>query len=220
MHQGQGVLEARSTPRDPRTRALLLPALLFGLVLIVGVRQGGFWPSDAFVAAAGSVALLVAAAIAHPFDRRALSVVGALVALALWWSVRAATTASLGAVLPFGASCLACASAYAVVRPLRGPPRQLAGLGVACLGAAGGLIGFAGLIWRWFPLAMPAQGLWRLSTTLTYSDAAGLVLDCACSSRSVSTGTPGWSAWPCASAPEVWWPRRAGARMWRLPAPA
>ena len=176
MQQGQGVFEARPTPRGQRTPALLLPALLFGLMLIVGVRQGGFWHADAFVAAAGSVALMVAAAIAHPFDRRALSVVAALVALALWWGVRAVTTTSLSAVLPFGASCLACAGAYAVVRPLRGPPRQLAGLGVACLGAAAGLIGFAGLIWRWFPLAMPAQGLWRLSTTLTYSDAAGLVL--------------------------------------------
>lgn len=176
MQRGQEVLEARSTPLDMRPRALVLPALLFGLVLIVGVRQGGFWPADAFVAAAGSLALLVAASIAHPFDRRALSVVGALVALALWWGVRAATTGSPGGVLPFGASCVACAGAYAVVRPLRGPPRQLAGLAVAGLGAAGALIGFAGLIWRWFPLAMPAQGLWRLSTTLTYSDAAGLVL--------------------------------------------
>jgi hypothetical protein len=37
-------------------------------------------------------------------------------------------------------------------------------------------VGFAGLVWRWYPMAMPAQGLWRLSTTLTYSDAAGLVL--------------------------------------------
>ena len=52
----------------------------------------------------------------------------------------------------------------------------MAGLGVAGLGAAGSLVGFTGLVWRWFPMAMPAQGLWRLSTTLTYSDAAGLVL--------------------------------------------
>jgi hypothetical protein len=155
---------------------LLLPALLFGLSMIVGVRDGGFWPADASIAAAASLVLLVAAAVARPFDRRALGVVAALVALALWWGVRADTTASVGAVLPFGASCLACAAAYAVVRPLRGAHRQLAGLAVACLGAAGALVGFAGLIWRWFPLAMPAQGLWRLSTTVTYSDAAGLVL--------------------------------------------
>jgi hypothetical protein len=145
-------------------------------MFLVGVRQGGFWHADALVAAVGSVVLLVAAAIIHPLDRRATGVVVALVALALWWGARAAIAGSSGAVLPFGASCLACAGAYAVVRPLRGPSRQLAGLVVAWLGAAGALIGFAGLIWRWFPLAMPAQGLWRLSTTLTYSDAAGLVL--------------------------------------------
>ena len=49
-------------------------------------------------------------------------------------------------------------------------------LSLACLGAVGALVGFAGLAWRWYPMAMPAQGLWRLSSTLTYSDAAGLVL--------------------------------------------
>ena len=45
---------------------------------------------------------------------------------------------------------------------------------MAVLGAVGALVGFAGLIGRWFPLAMPAQGLWRLSSSLTYADAAGL----------------------------------------------
>lgn len=176
MQQGRGVREAQPGLRAARSRPLLPVGLLFGLMLIVGVREGGFWPADAFVAAAGSVLVLLAAAIARPLDRRALGVVAALVALALWWAVRAATTGSMRAVLPFGASCLACAGAFAVIRALRGAHRQWAGIGVACLGAAGGLLGFAGLIWRWFPLAMPAQGLWRLSTTLTYSDAAGLVL--------------------------------------------
>ena len=45
---------------------------------------------------------------------------------------------------------------------------------MASLGAVGSLVGFTGLIWRWFPVAMPAQGLWRLSSSLTYADAAGL----------------------------------------------
>jgi hypothetical protein len=40
----------------------------------------------------------------------------------------------------------------------------------------GALVGFFGLIWRWYPMAMPVQALWRLSSTVTYSDAAGLVL--------------------------------------------
>ncbi len=38
------------------------------------------------------------------------------------------------------------------------------------------LIGWTGLVWRWYPMAIPTQGLWRLSSTLTYSDAAGMVL--------------------------------------------
>jgi hypothetical protein len=32
------------------------------------------------------------------------------------------------------------------------------------------------LVWRWYPMAIPSQDLWRLSSTLTYADAAGLVL--------------------------------------------
>lgn len=36
-------------------------------------------------------------------------------------------------------------------------------------------MGFVGVAGRLFPLAMPAQSLWRLSSTLTYSDTAGLV---------------------------------------------
>ncbi len=71
---------------------------------------------------------------------------------------------------------LAFAAAFVAVRPLVGRARETAALAVACLGAAGALTGFAGLVWRWYPLAIPSQALWRLSTTLTYSDAAGLVL--------------------------------------------
>jgi hypothetical protein len=151
-------------------------ALLFGLMLVDGIREGGFWHADAFVAATGAIVMLLAAAVMNPLDRRSGGVVAALILLAGWWGIRAATTESVGDVLPLGASFLAFASAFAAVRPLRGPARQIAGLGVAALGAAGSLVGFAGLIWRWFPMAMPAQGLWRLSTTLTYSDAAGLAL--------------------------------------------
>ena len=44
---------------------------------------------------------------------------------------------------------------------------------MASLGVVGALVGYAGLIWRWFPAAIPAQGLWRLSSSLTYADAAG-----------------------------------------------
>jgi hypothetical protein len=111
-----------------------------------------------------------------PPDRRSWWTIGSVVSLALWWLVRAQTSGSVSQFLPLGASFLAFAAAFAAVRPLKGRARDVAVLGVAGLGAVGSLVGFAGLIWRWYPMAIPTQGLWRLSTTLTYSDAAGLVL--------------------------------------------
>jgi O-Antigen ligase len=160
----------------PDTRQWVLAALLFGVLVVTGFREGGFWPGAAAVVAVASIGVLLAAAVMVPPDRRGVLVVGTILLLAAWWSIRAVTAGSPESFLPLGASMLAFAAAFAVTRGLSGRPRQLAALGVACLGAVIALLGFAGLVWRWFPLAMPAQGLWRLSSTLTYSDAAGLVL--------------------------------------------
>ena len=151
-------------------------AALYGLMLVVGVREGGFWQTDAFVTLLASLICLIVALVANPTDRRTAIVLTSILALASWWLVRAATTGSGAEFLPLGSSIVAFAAAFAAVRPLARRAREVAGLGVACLGAAGAVVGFAGLIWRWYPMAMPAQGLWRLSSTLTYSDAAGLAL--------------------------------------------
>ena len=145
-------------------------------MLVEGLREGGFWRADAFVVAVAAVGFLLVATVVTPPDRRGSMAIVSILLLALWWLVRAGTSGSLVQFLPLGASFLAFAAAFATVRPLSGRAREAAGLGVACLGAAGALVGFAGLTWRWYPMAMPAQGLWRLSSTLTYSDAAGLVL--------------------------------------------
>lgn len=141
-----------------------------------GIREGGFWPADALLVALVSVVVLGVAMVLHPPDRRSMLLVGSVVTLAAWWLVRSISVETAKSFLPLGASILGFGAAFLAVRPLRGQFRDLGGLGVACLGATGSLIGFAGLVWRWYPIAMPAQSLWRLSTTLTYSDAAGLVL--------------------------------------------
>ena len=161
---------------DSPPREWVVAAILFGLMVVEGFRQGGFWPTDAFVASVAAVGLLIAGILVAPPDRRGWCAIVSVVSLAVWWLIRAQTSGSLTQFLPLGASFLAFAAGFAVVRPLKGRAREVAGLSVACLGAVGALVGFAGLIWRWFPMAMPAQGLWRLSTTLTYADAAGLVL--------------------------------------------
>jgi O-antigen ligase len=177
METDQGRPSAQTVRQtEPDIRLWVLAALLFCLLVVAGLRQGGFWPADAFVVAVAAVVVLLAVAVLVPPDRRGLLVVGSILLLAAWWLIRAVTAGSPGRFLPLGASMLAFAAAFAATRPLSGRARELAGLGVACLGAVGALLGFAGLIGRWFPLAMPAQGLWRLSSTLTYADAAGLVL--------------------------------------------
>jgi O-Antigen ligase len=160
----------------PPAREWVVAAALYGLMLVVGFREGGFWQTDALVTLLASLICLIIALVANPTDRRSAMVLISILALASWWLVRAATTGSGAEFLPLGSSIVAFAAAFAAVRPLQGRARELAGLGVACLGAAGAVVGFAGLIWRWYPMAMPAQGLWRLSSTLTYSDAAGLAL--------------------------------------------
>jgi len=174
--QRHGASGAPGAPTTQRQREWILAAVLFGLLVVEGIRDGGFWPSDALVVALASIVVLVIGMVLVPPDRRSMLLVGSIVLLALWWFVRALTAETIRSFLPLGASMLAFAAAFVAVRPLVGRAREVAALAVACLGAAGALVGFAGLVWRWYPMAIPTQTLWRISTTLTYSDAAGLVL--------------------------------------------
>jgi O-Antigen ligase len=178
MATGQGQ-ELKTEPTKPGvdspTSEWIVPAILLGLMVTEGLRQGGFWRADALIAAVAAVLFLAVGVVIAPPDRRSWWVIVSVLLLALWWFIRAQTSGSLVQFLPLGASFLAFAAAFVVVRPLKDRVRALTGLGIACLGAAGALIGFVGLIWRWYPMAMPAQGLWRLSGPLTYADAAGLL---------------------------------------------
>jgi len=154
----------------------LIAPVLAGLMIVEGGRQGGFWRADALVVTVVVVATLVAEVALVPQDHRGWAVVAGTVALASVWLVRAATTGNAVTFLPFGASVLGFGAAFVAVRALPPPQRALAGEFVAGIGCVGAAIGFAGLIWRHYPSAIPSQGLWRLASTLTYSDAAGLAL--------------------------------------------
>jgi O-Antigen ligase len=166
---------ARGHHRAPPSTWVLV-ALVFVLAAVSGWRDGGFWPAEATAVAVIAVILLAAALVMAPPNRPSALVIISLGLLDLWWLLRGVTAGSGTDFLPLGASIVAFATAFATVRTLPRRARELAALSMACLGAAGALVGFAGLTWRWSPMAMPAQGLWRLSSTLTYADAAGLVL--------------------------------------------
>jgi hypothetical protein len=169
---------ARRTSRSARgtPNGWIVPSLVFVLAAGAGWRDGGFWHAESAAIAVLAAVLLVAALITDPPDRRDVFVLSSLGLLALWWFIRTATAGPGADFLPLGASIIAFGAAFAAVRPLAGRARELAALAMVCLGAVGALVGFAGLIGRWTPLALPAQGLWRLSSPLTYADAAGLVL--------------------------------------------
>jgi O-Antigen ligase len=166
----------RASPRlqDP-PGAWAIVTLLFAVAVAAALRDGAFWPDQARLAAIASLLLLAAALVMQRPDRRTALVLGALVVLGAWWLLRAGTTGSFGSFLPLGASIGAFAAAYGSVRLLSGSARDGAALAMVGLGAGCALLGLVGLTWRITPLALPAQGLWRMSSTVTYADAAGVV---------------------------------------------
>jgi hypothetical protein len=120
MRPGEGrILTAGPTgsSADLPTREWIVAALLFGLMLVEGLREGGFWRADAFVVAVAAAGFLTAAISITPSDRRSSMVMVSVVVLALWWLVRAQTSGSLREFLPLGASFLAFAAAFGSERP-------------------------------------------------------------------------------------------------------
>ncbi|MBV8461770.1 MAG: O-antigen ligase family protein [Acidimicrobiales bacterium] len=165
-----------STPTWRRL-ALTSPllALTCGLALAEGLRQGGFWEPDSTIVAIAAVAILAASCWrSPPVSAAEWTVVGGTVLLTTWWLARAVPAGSSAHWLPLGASLLGFAAAFAVLQPADDVDRRTVATVVSGSVALLMALGFLGLAWRWFPLAMPAQHLWRLSSSLTYSDAAGL----------------------------------------------
>jgi hypothetical protein len=150
--------------------------ILAGLVVAEGVRDGGFWHADALVVAVLSLGALAGQRWLAPLDRRGWAVVSSLVALSAWWLFRAASAHVVTHFLPLGASLLGAAAAFIVIRSQHAAQRAVTAAFVALVGAGVAVSGFVGLVVRWNPLAIPSQHLWRLSSPLTYADAAGLVL--------------------------------------------
>lgn len=150
-------------------------AILAGLMVAATFRQGGFYPADAALVLVVSLVVAVGLLASGP-DRRAVAVAVAIGGLALWWLIRGLAQGRVGSFLPLGASMVAFVSAFLATRRLRATYRVLATQLVVAVGAVSAAAGLLATTARWYPLAMPAQNLWRLSTTLTYANAAGALL--------------------------------------------
>ncbi len=139
------------------------------------LREGAFYPADAALVLCVSLVVGIVLLFSGT-DKRAIAVVAALGGLALWWLVRAAAQGRTGSFLPLGASMIGFGCAFLATRRLDDKYRVLATQLVVAVGAVSAAAGLVATTARWYPLAMPAQNLWRLSTTLTYSNAAGVLL--------------------------------------------
>ncbi len=158
----------------PLVATAALAAVVVGIAAGAIVRQGGFYPRDAFGIAMVSLPL-AGIALWRGRDRPGLLVAVALGALALWWFVRAQRTGSGATFLPLGASILGFGAAFLVVRLLDDRDRQWVATAVVGIGALSGAAGVAGTFLRWQPYAQRTGGLWHEVTTLTYPGGAALL---------------------------------------------
>jgi O-antigen ligase len=149
-------------------------ALAAGITAAAVLRRGAFyWPDHAVLPALLAVlAVLSVRRIAAP----SRAVVAALVGFAAWWMLAAVGWGTpalalplLGGMVGFGAALLLGQALPESHRPTLHRALVAVAVGVA-------VIGLFGVLFRSYPLAMRHQELWRLAATLTYANAAGLLL--------------------------------------------
>ena len=149
-------------------------ALAAGATAAAVVRRGGFSATDALVLP--GVLVAAAAVTARPRARAERLVLASLGAFCWWWAFAglgwgapSRAVLLLGSVAGFGA-------AFALGRSATEAQRVSIHRALVGLGAAVAAVGLVGVALRIYPLAMPHDGLWRLAATLTYANAAGLLL--------------------------------------------
>ncbi len=152
---------------SPTAGVATVAAVVVGLLVGAVYRQGAFYPLDAFGVVVVSVPM-VAITVRRNLDRQGITVTLAVGALALWWFIRTLMERSPVAFLPFGAAVLGFLAAFLAVRSLGTRDRSRVAVSVVAVGAVTAAAGLAGVLCHWHPLAQHADGVWRMSTTLTY----------------------------------------------------
>lgn len=161
--------------RTDAVQALVLITLCVELTFAL-VAKGAFFSPESSIVLIGSLALL-SVSYFRLTDWRAIRPEEVLlVLLALWWLVTARLHDVAGSFEPLGASIVAFVAAAMAVR--RSPPswRRPVSLWIVAISSTTAIVGLVACGLRWYPIAMRGQDLWRLSSTLTYSNAAGLLL--------------------------------------------
>ena len=104
----------RAAPSGPLPIGFVVVAVVTVVEL---VRQGAFYPADAFTVGVVSLGLIVASLVVG-VDRRGVGVTVAIGACVAWWMVAAQRQGDPRAFLPLGASMLGFLASFLVVRRL------------------------------------------------------------------------------------------------------
>lgn len=186
------VVSAQSVVRASTRPALGLPSLVAAAATCFAfLDRGAFYRPAALIVLVALTAAAVAGVRLRPLDRQERRLALAVVGLAAWWVFAALGWGEPGAALPFAASVVGFVAAFVCGGRLGAVARSQLPGAVVALGVGLAVAGLVGVAWRVYPLAMPAQDLWRLASSLTYANAAGLVLAmCLLVACGAEVGTP------------------------------
>ena len=172
--------EETSLPGVARQAGLLSAS---GLLLLLGLAagffaQGGYFPDGRRPLVLAIAAAAVLALVARPpcaADLRFPPVVaaGALIA---WDLARGLMSGRLGESAAQSSLVLGVVVVLMVGRRLDTASRETVLLGLVGIGVALAASGWVGVAFHHTPWALPGEGLWRASSTLTYSNATAAVL--------------------------------------------
>jgi len=170
----RGGVPRTDAPADVRRRRSTLGAIAAGITCAALIRKGAFFLPDAWV----FPLLLAGVAVAcrrrpTPAERAVLIALGAFSAwwavASIAWGVPSRAPLLIGTAVGFGA-------ALVIGRSFDAVQRAAIHRNVVALGGVMAALGLAGIVYRAYPYAMVHDGLWRVAGTLTYANAAGLLL--------------------------------------------
>ena len=158
-------------------RQQLLAALLLMALAGSAFAQGGFYSRGqgfliALLLAAGCLALTIRRAEVNGNGRTAMLIV----AVAGWPVLAGVQHSELASGLRLGLLALGVPVTIGCARRLSGGTARLLLDGLIGLGAVLALIGWYGVLEHRAPLAIEGQGLYRAASTLSYPNAAGVLL--------------------------------------------
>ena len=150
-------------------------ALLIGTTTASILVEGAFHTVDA-VAAGGASFALVLSQLRFKLDKKVGQATIAISALTLWWLISGIFHNTPRAFFPLGASMIGFLAAFLVIGRLGAADRETSSRIIVAFGAGTAALGLVALAIRWSPLAIQSASTWRLSSTLTYFNAAGLLI--------------------------------------------